>query len=578
MCFNKKHIFLLLLVIFCSLGHHTHAQKIKGKKGKTTEASLREAEFYFTEGEKYYILEDYAKALVLFQKSLEINGENATVHYKIAQILSKGNELQKALESVKEAIRLDAENKYFYVLAAEIYSQLGDFENASATYEEMIGRLDNTEQYLFELAALYLYQGRYDDALGSYDKIEKAYGLSEEVIFQKQKIHLQGNNLEKALEEGQKLVDAFPGEESYVLKQVEILLSNDKLKEAREALDAYLSSYPNGAQARLMIAGLKRREGDLEGARKDLLAAFQSSDLSAENKIQLLAEYRMQLQKEELEGFGIELAKMVIQVHPGVADAYSIYGDILQTLGKTEPAKNQYMQALALDNSNFSIWQNVLQLYLELNKLDSVIIVSENALELFPNQGSLYYYNGAANLQQGNYKEAVPMLERGKKLSSSNLGLVSVFNGMLGGAYNGMKNYAKSDLSYEAALDFDPDNYIVLNNYSYYLALRKEKLEKAEKMSAKVVKNNPTNATYLDTYAWVLYMREKYKEAKKVMEKAFKEDPDNITAIHYEHYGDILFKLGDIDAAVKNWRIAKGLNPDAELIDQKIADRKLYEQ
>ncbi|MCG8388434.1 MAG: tetratricopeptide repeat protein [Cytophagales bacterium] len=574
----KIHTFLLLLAIFCSVGHNIYGQKIKGKKGKTTEASLREAEFYFTEGEKYYILEDYAKALVLFQKSLEINGENATVHYKIAQILSKGNELQKALENVKEAIRLDADNKYFYVLAAEIYSQLGDFENASTTYEGMIGRLDNTEQYLFELAALYLYQGRYDDALGSYDKIEKAYGLSEEVIFQKQKIHLQTNNLEQALAEGQKLVDAFPGEEPYVLKQVEILLSNDKLDEAKEILEKHITSYPQGAQARLMMAGLKRKEGDLEGARKDLMVAFQSSELSAQNKIQLLAEYRMQLKKEELEGFGIELAKVVVQVHPDVADAHAIYGDILQTLGKTEPAKNQYKHALELDNSNFNIWQNILQLYLELNRLDSVIIVSEEALELFPNQGSLYYYNGAANLQQRNYEEAVPMLEQGKKLSSSNLGLVSVFNGMLGDAYNGLKNYAKSDVAYEAALDFDPDNYVVLNNYSYYLALRREKLEKAEKMSAKVVKNNPTNATYIDTYAWVLYMREKYKEAKKVMEKAFKEDPDNVTAIHYEHYGDILFKLGDIDAAVKNWRIAKGLNPNAELIDQKIADRKLYEQ
>ena len=132
-------------------------------------------------------------------------------------------------------------------------------------------------------------------------------------------------------------------------------------------------------------------------------------------------------------------------------------------------------------------------------------------------------------------------------------------------------------MSYDAALDFDPDNYVVLNNYSYYLALRKENLEKAEKMSAKVVKNNPNNATYIDTYAWVLYTRGKFKEAKKAMQKAFEMDPDNISAIHYEHYGDILYQLGNIDEAVKNWRIAKGLNPNAELIDQKIADRKLHE-
>ena len=410
----KIHIFLLLALVLFIPDHTIHAQKIKGKKGKTTEASLREAEFYFTEGEKYYILEDYAKALVLFQKSLEINGENATVHYKIAQILSKGNELQKALESVKEAIRLDQDNKYFFVLAAEIYSQLGDFENASVTYEEMIGRLENTDQYLFELAALYLYQGRFDDALDSYDKIEKAYGLSEEVVFQKQKIHLQNNNLEAALAEGQKLIDAFPGEESYLIKQVEILLSNNKQKEARTLLEKFINDYPQSAHARLVVAELKRKDGDTEGAREDLKIAFKSNDLSAENKIQLLAEFRTQIQSDELETYGIELAQLLIEIHPDVSDAYAIYGDILQALSKSDQAKDQYMQALQLDNSNFSIWQNVLQLYFELNKVDSVIIVSEQALELFPNQGSLYYYNGAANLQQRNYDEAVPMLEQEK--------------------------------------------------------------------------------------------------------------------------------------------------------------------
>ncbi|TRX55565.1 tetratricopeptide repeat protein [Fulvivirga sp. M361] len=568
-------IFLFLGGIFAS--PETQAQKGKSRKNKTGESNLREAEFYFTEGEKYYILEDYAKALVLFQKSLAINDQNATVHYKIAQILAEGNDLQKALESAKESIRLDQDNKYFYILAADIYSQLGDFENASAIYEELVGRIDNTDQYLFELAALYLYQARYDDALIAYDKIERAFGLSEEVVFQKQKIHLQNNDLEKALAEGKKLVDAFPGEEPYLLKQVEILLANDKSEDAKILLEEFLKDYPNSAQARLVVAEIKRKGGDFESAEEDLTVTFGSPDLSAQNKIQLLAEYRTQMSTDQLGTLGVKLAKVLVETHPNEANAYAIQGDLLQTLGKKEAAKNAYFQALQLDKSNFNIWQNVIQLCFDLNQVDSVVIVSEDALELFPNQGSLYYYNGAANLQQRDYEEAVPVLEQGKKLSSANLSLLSAFNSMLGDAYNGLKEYKKSDISYDAALDFDPDNYIVLNNYSYYLALRKENLEKAEKMAAKAVKNNPKNATYIDTYSWVLYMREKYKEAKKVMQKAFELDPDNVSAIHYEHYGDILYQLGDIDEAVKNWRIAKGLNPNAELIDQKIADRKLHE-
>jgi len=191
-------------------------------------------------------------------------------------------------------------------------------------------------------------------------------------------------------------------------------------------------------------------------------------------------------------------------------------------------------------------------------------------------QGMIYYFNGAANLQRQNYDEAIYALEQGKRLSSSNLGLVSVFNSMLGDAYNGKGNHARSDRAYEAALDFDPDNLAVLNNYSYYLALRKEKLDKAEEMSSRAVEGDPENVTFLDTYAWVLFNREKYKEAARVIRKAI--DIGNVSAIHYEHYGDILYKLGEIDQAVEQWKKARELNPDSPLIDKKIAEKTLYEQ
>ncbi|MEM6523004.1 MAG: tetratricopeptide repeat protein [Bacteroidota bacterium] len=551
------------------------AQKGKSKKERLTEMKLREAESLFTEGEKYYILEDYAKALVLFQKSLDINDKNATVHYKIAQILSQGSELQKALKSINQAISLEPDNKYFYILKADLYTQLGDFENASIAYEEMIGRIKKTEQYLFELAALYLYQGRYDDALKAYDKIENAYGLTEEVVFQKQKIHLQNNDLNNALAEGQKLIEAFPGEQSYVLKQIEILIANDKISEAQKQLESFLKESPNSAQARLVSAELKRKNGNLTDALKDLVKLFESSDLNFQSKIQILAEYRAYMTQEQLDQYGVKLANEIIIKHKEEASAYAMFGDILQALGKSEEARQAYIKGLEYDQSNFAVWQNVIQLTFEVNKIDSVIQYSEQALELFPNQSAFYYYNGVANLQKRNYEDAIGALEQGKKLSSANLGLVSAFNGALGDAYNGTKDYTKSDKAYEAALDFDPDNDGILNNYSYYLALRKDRLEQAEKMAEKVVKKNPENATYLDTYAWVLFMRQKYKEAKKVMQKAFDKDPDNVSAIHYEHFGDILFKLGNVDEAVKNWKIAKGMNPKAELIDQKIAQRKL---
>ncbi|MEJ2004136.1 MAG: tetratricopeptide repeat protein, partial [Cyclobacteriaceae bacterium] len=279
---------------------------------------------------------------------------------------------------------------------------------------------------------------------------------------------------------------------------------------------------------------------------------------------------------DELRERALPLAEILTEVHPSSALAYAVKGDLYQALGERIASKDAYLKALEYDQSNLSVWQNVLQMLMEGNKYDSVLLLSDDALEIFPNQGMMYYFNGAANLQKKNYDEAIYALEQGKRLSSSNLGLVSVFNSMLGDAYNGKGNYAKSDRAYEAALDYDPDNLLILNNYSYFLALRKEKLDKAEEMASRAVDGDPENITFLDTYAWVLFNREKYKEAARVIEKAIKLG--NVSAIYYEHYGDILYKLGKVDEAVEQWKKARELNPNSPLIDKKIAEKTLYEQ
>ncbi|MDX1627532.1 MAG: tetratricopeptide repeat protein [Fulvivirga sp.] len=559
---------------FCCLAPQAQGQKSKKRKDKSEEANLREAEFYFTEAEKYFLLEDYAKALQHYQKSLEVNPGNATVYYKIAQIQLEGDQLSKALQNINQALDLEKDNKYFYVLAADINTQRGDFQAAAEWLEKMTSRIEKTDKYLFELAALYLYQSKLDEALETYNKIEAHYGINEEVIAQKQKIYLQKNDIEKALEEGQKLIDAYPEKDNYVVDQIEILLANDRETTAIKYLNDYLEQNES-ARLRLVLADIQRKKGQMEKAIQNLTIAFQAPSVEVDQKVQFLAELREQLSKKDLEEVSLKLAGLLTETHPDVANAHAVYGDILYAVGKKNKARLAYQKALEIDESNFSLWQNTLQLLMEMNKLDSVIIISDRALELFPNQGALYYFNGVANLQKKNYEEAIFALEQGKRLSTANLGLVNAYNSMLGDAYHATEQYDKSDRAFEAALDHNPENYVVLNNYSYYLALRNEKLDIAEDMAAKAVKHNPDNVTFLDTYAWVLYQRQKFKAAKKIMEKAL--EIGGVSAIHYEHYGDILYKLGEVEEAVENWKKAKELNPEAPSIDKKITDKKLYE-
>jgi len=124
---------------------------------------------------------------------------------------------------------------------------------------------------------------------------------------------------------------------------------------------------------------------------------------------------------------------------------------------------------------------------------------------------------------------------------------------MLGDISFVTKDYKQCDKYYDKALSYTPHNIVLLNNYAYYLSLRSSKLRKALKMSAYTIAKDSTNATYLDTYAWILYQQKKYEQAKQVLRKAIMQNGNHEATI-LEHYGDVLFKLGDKDSARIYWK------------------------
>ena len=546
---------------------------------------LREAEFFFTEGEKYFILEDYTKALLFFQRVVELNSENPTVHYKIAEILSKSNkedDLERAALSIDNAIRLEKKNKYFYLLASNIYAGLNNFPKAELSLETMMKEVKGTEEYLYELAAIYQYDKKPEEAIKVYNRAESLLGINETSSLQKQKIYLELGKVNEALAEGEKLLSANPDDERYVMGFAETLAKKGQLKKAIEAMEKFTASHPEAGTAKILLAGFYRENNQEMKAREILMQALDDPSVDLSSKILVLGTYNVQLSQnraknisdQQLESFVLGMYDQLKTNYPDEPNVHIIGGDIYVALKRNAEAEREYLNAIQHGSASFEAWQNLLSLESESNKFDSLIFYSEQGLEIFPNQAMLYYFNGYGHIRKGHFREATSSLEQARKLSSGNPALVNDINSMLGDAYNGTKEYVKSDKAYDDALLYNPNNDYVLNNYSYYLALRKENLEKAERMSAQTVKSQPGNSSFLDTYAWVLYMREKYREARKIIERALTQ-PD-VSSTHFEHYGDILFQLGDVEAAVKQWEKARSLTSQHDIIDKKIANRRIY--
>jgi len=588
---NIRALPIIIMILGCVLAFDFTAfgQKRKGNS-KKGELNARKEEYNqiestdkFTEGVKYYILEDMAKALMLFQKSLEYDPDNDAAYYQIAKILSEKGEYGEALGYSSKALSLSPQNKYYYLLNAEILTRQSNFNAAAEQYETMLREVEDTDEYLFDLAALYLHQNEYQKALDTYERAEKVFGMVPELVYQKQKIYLKLNKLDRAVEEGIRLINHLPGEQQYVINLGEILVANGKDKEAIPYFEDLLAISPQASEARLFLAKIYENTNQQAKAIENYRLAFADENLSLSLKKDLVAKYITDLRSangrvdKDKAALVNELTNTLVETHPSEANSYVLRGDYLISVDSTRAARSAYLHALGINADNFAVWQNVLNLDQQLSEPDSALKHSEEALELYPNQAILYFFNGNSHIMNKSFEDAAYMLEQGKRLASSDPVLLTYFNSQLGYAYNELEEYEKSDEAFEAALEANPNDEQTLNNYSYFLALRQDRLGEALKMSSKLVKNNPDNATYLDTHAWVLYMSGDYQQAKDFLERALNAKEGTQSGEVIEHYGDVLFKLGKVDEAVKQWKRAKGMNDASELIDKKIADRKLYE-
>ena len=122
--------------------------------------------------------------------------------------------------------------------------------------------------------------------------------------------------------------------------------------------------------------------------------------------------------------------------------------------------------------------------------------------------------------------------------------------------------------AYDKALQYNPDNHSVLNNYAYFLSEEGRNLEQALAMASRAISLSKSNATYLDTMAWVLYKLGRYDEAKRYMQQALSLDREKSVEMAL-HYGDILFALGDKFMAELYWRKALERGADVKEIEAR---------
>lgn len=534
--------------------------------------------FLYVNASKEKMLGNLDNAASTYAEVIRKDGSNHAAMYELADIYVLQKKYSDALFFAKSAAAANPQNKWYKELLAEVYEKVKQFNDAAGIYSQLVKDYPDRGDYYLDWAQDLLLANKAEEALKVYDKIDEHFGVSKDIGLQKQRIYMDMNKPDKAIAEVQKLIAAFPHDSQLYGVLAEIYQSQKQYDKAMEAYGKLKEIDPSNPYLHLSMADYYRNKGDNEKSYIELKQAFENPNLPFETKFAIIASYHALYESSpELQKQAMELSDILVKTHPDEARAYAVKGDFLYLQKNTEDARTSYRKAIQLDPSVSRFYEMLMGLNETLRDWNSLIKDSEEAMDKFPNEPLFYLYNGEGKFYLKKYSEAIESYKAGLKLVVDDKKMESSFYSSLGDVYNATKEFSKSDENYNKALEIDPKNVTVLNNYAYYLSLRGENLAKADSMSKLSNTIVPDNDSYEDTYAWILFKEKKYDDAKAWLDKALSHGGDKNATI-LEHMGDVLFKLGRTEEAIDFWKRAKAAGTDvSDLLDKKIADKKYYE-
>ena len=576
-----------LIIILCLLNVQAFAQwksyypENKSKNNKEVKAVIDKNNFkfnnYFFSALKEKSLENYEEALDLFQKCIKIDNNKAVPYYESAMINKDLGRFNLAVEQIKIAVDLDLDNRWYELHYAEALFANRDFKSASVVYKKLILKEPGNQDLFFLLADMYIYDNDFLKAIEVYDNLELIKGIDKMISMQKHKLYMQLEKRNYAVKELKNLVEKFPNDIEALEILSEAYLLNDDKEKAFDIFKKLAIIAPENGRIHLTLADYYRDQGDNTKSFEELKLAFKSIKLSVDVKVRILASYFQLLAvNKTMKEQAYTLVKLLMQSHPNDVKPKALYADILYADNRFNDAKDQYLIVLENNKTESQVWSQVLFIQAEQSDFEGMLKTSEEALTYFSTEPLFYYFNGVANKWFKNYDDAIISLNMGVEFVLDNSILLLEFYSSLADSYHATKQHKLSDDYYEKSLEIDSNNVLVLNNYAYYLSLRRLNLEKAKKMSHKCNELEKDNGTYQDTYAWILYELAEYEQAKIWIQKSLSNGSD-MSAVVVEHYGDILYKLGDVKDAVYQWEKAKELGQASEILNKKIEEGKLYE-
>lgn len=577
---KKIIIGLLLAVLLPAPGFAAQKKKVRKKETpvvKLTEEQQRKYNYFFLEAMRMKEKKAYDAAFGLLEHCLDINPDASSALYEISQYYMFLRQVPQGQAALEKAVANAPDNYWYSQGLVNLYQQQNELDKAVELLEGMVTRFPTKQDPLFNLLDIYGRQEKYSDVISTLNRLEKRMGKNEQLSMEKFRIYLQMKDDKKAFREIESLVEEYPADMRYQVILGDVYLQNGKKEEAYEAYQKVLAVEPDNPMALFSMASYYEQTGQKELYQQQLDTLLLNNKVAPDTKInvmrQVIVENEQSADKDSTAV--ISLFDRMMKQDQDDPQIPMLYAQYLLSKSMETEAVPVLEQVVDLDPTNKAARLMLVSEAAKREDYKQIIKVCEPGIEATPDALPLYYYLAIAYHQAEQADSVLSVCNKALQhvTADTQKELVSDFYSIMGDIYHTKKQMAEAYAAYDSALVYNPSNIGALNNYAYYLSVERRDLDKAEEMSYKTVKAEPNNATYLDTYAWILFEKGNYAEARIYIDNAMKSDGEKSDVI-VEHCGDIYFMTGDVEGALKYWKKALDMGSESKTLKEKIEKKK----
>ena len=498
-------------------------------------------------------------AFDLLTHCVQIDSTRSEAYYYLARYYDYLKNKDKALAYSEKAALLEPDNETYLETLANSYVARRQYDKAIDVMERIYGMNSEREDVLSMLVQLYEQQQDYEGAIRTLTRLETMEGKSERLSMAKSELYTRKGDKKAAISEMKQLADQYPNDQNYRCLYGTTLYMNGQQKKALAIYADVLKIEPDNRGAQMAMLSHFNEINDTVQSHIWLERMLMNKNATTQDRVMLL---RQVIGESEQSGGDstqvLRLFHRVLSLPEADADL-AIFCATYMNLKKmpSDSISPVLEHALTLEPTNAAARLQLVSYAWQAEDRDRVIALCQDARQYNPDEMAFYYYQGIAYYQKDQLDQALSAFQNGIGVitAQSDPAIVSDFYAVMGDILHQKGLSREAFVAYDSCLVWKDDNIGCLNNYAYYLSELGEQLDKAEQMSYRTIKAEPKNATYLDTYAWILFMQKRYSEAKIYIDQTLQYDTDT-SAVLLEHAGDIYYQAGDTAQALSYWQQA----------------------